>query len=152
MANRSHHRGLHHHLSPSAVAGDASGWVESIGALSDEHAATALLLGSPPAASNSSRSAAGKASGTVAAVAADGHAVTDTKGGSAAPGAAPAVLRPEQDFGACLEHALACTMAEVRPGRSICAVQSMPPSSCPAQVLPLRVVVAGVMLSALPAL
>lgn len=128
MASRSHHRGLHHHLSPSAVAGDASGWVESIGALNDEHAATALLLGSPPAAANSSGSAAGKASGAARAAAiADGHAAKDTEGGSAASGAAPAALRPEQEFGACLEHALACTMAEVRPGRNKCAVQSMPP-------------------------
>jgi hypothetical protein len=107
MSSRPHHRGLHHHQHPSAVAGDASGWVESIGALSDEHAATSLLLGSPPAANGNMRAAANSAAAAAA---------TDSPVGEGdLPAAAGVALSPEQEFEACLEHALTCMMAEVSP-------------------------------------
>ncbi|KAF6266501.1 hypothetical protein COO60DRAFT_1632621 [Scenedesmus sp. NREL 46B-D3] len=109
MASRPHHRGLHHQQHPSAAAGDASGWVESIGALSDEHAATSLLLGSPPAANGSMRGAANSAAAAAA-------AARDSPAGAEAhceQAAAAAGASPEQEFEACLEHAVTCMMAEV---------------------------------------
>lgn len=110
MSSRPHHRGLHHQQHPSAVASDASGWVESIGALSDEHAATSLLLGSPPAANGSMRAAASAVAAAAAAADSPAGAAGDTDE------AAAASLSPEQEFEACLEHAVTCMMAEV--GRS----------------------------------
>jgi hypothetical protein len=84
--------------------------VESIGALSDEHAATSLLLGSPPAANGSMRAAANSAAAAAAAAAADSAAGA---AGDAEEAAAAASLTPEQEFDACLEHAITCMMAEV---------------------------------------
>ncbi|WIA29284.1 hypothetical protein OEZ86_011789 [Tetradesmus obliquus] len=110
MSSRPHHRGLHHQQHPSAVASDASGWVESIGALSDEHAATSLLLGSPPAANGSMRAAASAVAAAAAAADSPAGAAGDTDEAAAA---AAASLSPEQEFEACLEHAVTCMMAEV---------------------------------------
>lgn len=110
MSSRPHHRGLHHQQHPSAVASDASGWVESIGALSDEHAATSLLLGSPPAANGSMPAAASAVAAAAAAADSPAGAAGDTDEAAAA---AAASLSPEQEFEACLEHAVTCMMAEV---------------------------------------
>lgn len=110
MSSRPHHRGLHHQQHPSAVASDASGWVESIGALSDEHAATSLLLGSPPAANGSMCAAASAVAAAAAAADSPAGAAGDTDEAAAA---AAASLSPEQEFEACLEHAVTCMMAEV---------------------------------------
>lgn len=102
MSGRSHQRGLHHHQHPSAVAGDASGWVESIGALGDEHAATSLLLGSPPCSTGLAANGSAAVRGPEGPVGANG--LTEDEA---------AQLSPEQEFEACLEHALACMIAEV---------------------------------------
>lgn len=121
MSGRSHQRGLHHTQHSSAAANDASGWVESIGSLNDEHPATALLLGSPPTGApiqNGTASKAGSSSGVDGMTAvADGAA--DISNGLAATAETDAVLgdevklSPEQEFEASLEHGLGVMMAEV---------------------------------------
>lgn len=108
---------MQHHQHPSAAATDASGWVESIGSLNDEHPATALLLGTPPAAASVQNGASKPGSST-------SNSAADHTGVAAVPAAAPAgsdllaadndvQLSPEQEFEASLEHGLGVMMAEV---------------------------------------
>lgn len=114
MSGRAHHKGLHHHQHPSAAATDAAGWVESISALNDEHPATALLLGSPPAAGTSSMrrtsSGAGATEGSPAAASPAGG----SEGVLSPAGSAGVKLSPAQEFDAALDHAVDVMLTEVR--------------------------------------
>ena len=121
MSGRSHHhhRGLHHQQHPSAAAADAGGWVESISALSDEHPATALLLGSPTATSpstlstprsNGRRSSEGAAAAAAAGVC-EGRLSPEGSGGVG--GGLNGRLSPLEEFDAALDHALDVMVTEV---------------------------------------
>lgn len=121
MSGRPHHRGLHHHQHLSAAAADAAGWVESISALNDEHPATALLLGSPPANGTSSglhrASSAGGVEGSPRTpAAASPSGVLEGVLSPGGVGVGGVKLSPEQEFDAALDHAVDVMLTEVRGG------------------------------------
>lgn len=122
-----HHKGMHHALHPSAAASDASGWVESISALNDEHPATALLLGSTPPGASGASTGAGAAPGGSAGAA----AAAALRGAAAEPaGAQQQPQSPEEEFESCLEHALMLATTEVRTGLERRTAQRMLPALC----------------------
>jgi hypothetical protein len=150
MSSRPHHRGLHHQQHPSSAAHDAAGWVESISALSDEHPATALLLGSPPAArpvpaphttlrpgSSSSGGDPGAQQGAsplspaaAAPAGVDGEGPAPACGTAAAAAAAAGPkLSPQEEFDACLEHAVDVMLTEVREGGALRRHGSLVPTA-----------------------
>eukprot|EP00879_Flechtneria_rotunda_P004973 GHRR01005249.1.p1 GENE.GHRR01005249.1~~GHRR01005249.1.p1 ORF type:complete len:692 (+),score=252.35 GHRR01005249.1:378-2453(+) len=123
MSRAHHSKGLHHNLHHTAAAADASGWVESISEMTEEDPATALLVGSPPANTSTSsmkHAAAVKAAATGSSAGlADSHsgpagsAVTGKANGLGGVSVEGTKLTPDQEFNACLEHALGVMMAEV---------------------------------------
>eukprot|EP00775_Hariotina_reticulata_P007899 gene7899-8095_t len=100
---------------PQHAGADASGWVESISSLSEEHPATALLLGSPrSAAANHSNAAAAKSGSSGAMLAEDACAErADAAGSGDGQAQVGRKVSSEQEFEACLEHALGVMLAEV---------------------------------------
>jgi hypothetical protein len=139
MSGRPHHRGLHHQQHPSSAATDAAGWVESISALSDEHPATALLLGSPPAGArdNNAGSSSNTANSMRRASSGGGDASPASPAGVTEPELAPAgdtaaaagsgtKLSPEQEFDASLDHAVDVMLTEVRGGGQQGGAQAAP--------------------------
>lgn len=124
--------------------------MESISALSDEHPATALLLGSPSGRNSTGgarRTSSGAGSmelpaGTAASPAGVSDGVLSPAGSGGVGGAK---LSPQQDFDASLDHAMDVMLTEVRfvwpwtavehSARVICASQmvhwiGMRPSHC----------------------
>jgi hypothetical protein len=100
---------------PQHAGADPSGWVESISSLSEEHPATALLLGSPrsQAADSSKAAAAAVKSGSSAAVPSDDTYPERAVGSSAGLSPVGVKMSVEAEFEACLEHALGVLLAEV---------------------------------------
>lgn len=138
MSHVKHHRGLHHiQNTGSSAVQDASGWVEGITALNEEHPATALMhtdpvtgLPSPqipptktgvnggvngsqgPQTSSGSASETAPAHGNINGKGAGGNGGTFIVNEGAVAGVVNA-LTPEEEFDACLDHALGVMAVEV---------------------------------------